>query len=34
MQALQRFLNNAGYNLTVDGIAGTQTKAAFAAFNS
>ncbi|MET8977465.1 peptidoglycan-binding domain-containing protein [Streptomyces sp. NPDC004539] len=34
IRALQRYLNIFGYNLTVDGIAGANTRAAFWAFNS
>ncbi|MFF3327800.1 peptidoglycan-binding protein [Streptomyces sp. NPDC002889] len=34
IKALQRYLNIFGYGLAVDGIAGTQTKAAFWDFNS
>jgi lysozyme family protein len=34
IKALQRFLNNVRYHLTVDGIAGPETKAAFADSNS
>ncbi|MFC9622757.1 peptidoglycan-binding protein [Streptomyces sp. NPDC056930] len=34
IKALQRYLNIFGYKLTVDGVAGTKTVAAFRAFNS
>ncbi|MBC2905912.1 peptidoglycan-binding domain-containing protein [Streptomyces cupreus] len=34
IKALQRYLNIFDYGLTVDGIAGSKTKAAFADFNS